>query len=282
MINDGGKLVSTEKISGTVKEISNKNGEILGVQTVTLVGDKLNNLSGVIRSYGKVKLNEKDVSNVEGYILSDGITKEQAKNWKVEEKVTEESKENKKDIKEKQEKKEQTTGTILNLGRLDNTKGIIASLSQTTVNTEKITNEDGKIVSRGAVELTTPNEYEYRGLVEGDYSTTLNAKKIIINSNIDRKNTLNLISKEKIALGQSIRARILSIAIQTDLRNAKDISATNLLSITAKNIENSGNIYSDGNIYLEAKNGDLINKDGGSIKADKQVYIEVKNGLYRS
>ena len=276
--NDGGKLFSTEKISGTVKEISNKNGEILGVQTVTLVGDKLNNLSGVIRSYGKVKLNEKDVSNVEGYILSDGITKEQAKNWKVEEKVTEESKENKKDIKEKQEKKEQTTGTLLNLGRLDNTKGIIASLSQTTVNTEKITNEDGKIVSRGAVELTTPNEYEYRGLVEGDYSTTLNAKKIIINSNIDRKNTLNLISKEKIALGQSIRARILSIAIQTDLRNAKDISATNLLSITAKNIENSGNIYSDGNIYLEAKNGDLINKDGGSIKADKQVYIEVKNG----
>ena len=273
LINDGGKLVSTEKISGIVKEISNKNGEILGVQTVTLVGDKLNNLSGVIRSYGKVKLNEKDVSNVEGYILSDGITKEQAQNWKVEEKFKEDK--NKKDV---NEKREQTTGTLLNLGRLDNTKGIIASLSQTTVNTEKITNEDGKIVSRGAVELTTPNEYEYRGLVEGDYSTTLNAKKIIINSNIDRKNTLNLISKEKIALGQSIRARILSIAIQTDLRNAKDISATNLLSITAKNIENSGNIYSDGNIYLEAKNGDLINKDGGSIKADKQVYIEVKNG----
>ena len=278
LINDEGKLLSTEKINGTAKEISNINGEILGIKTVTLVGDKLNNLSGVIRSYGKVKLNEKDVSNVEGYILSDGITKEQAKNWKVEEKVTEESKENKKDIKEKQEKKEQTTGTLLNLGRLDNTKGIIASLSQTTVNTEKITNEDGKIVSRGAVELTTPNEYEYRGLVEGDYSTTLNAKKIIINSNIDRKNTLNLISKEKIALGQSIRARILSITTQVDFNNTKDISATNLLSITAKNIENSGNIYSDGNTYLEAKNGDLINKDGGSIKADKQVYIEVKNG----
>jgi len=273
LINDGGKLVSTEKISGTVKEISNKNGEILGVQTVTLVGDKLNNLSGVIRSYGKVKLNEKDVSNVEGYILSDGITKEQAQNWKVEEKFKEDK--NKKDV---NEKREQTIGTLLNIGKLDNTKGTIASLSQTTVNVEKIANNDGKIVSRGAVELTTANEYEYRGLVEGDYSTTLNAKKIIINSNIDRKNTLNLISKEKIALGQSIRARILSIATQADLRNEKDISATNLLSITAKNIENSGNIYSDGNTYLEAKNGDLINKDGGSIKADKQVYIEVKNG----
>ena len=271
--NDGGKLLSTGKISGRVKEISNKNGEILGVQTVTLVGDKLNNLSGVIRSYGKVKLNEKDVSNVEGYILSDGITKEQAQNWKVEEKFKEDK--NKKDV---NEKREQTIGTLLNIGKLDNTKGTIASLSQTTVNVEKIANNDGKIVSRGAVELTTANEYEYRGLVEGDYSTTLNAKKIIINSNIDRKNTLNLISKEKIALGQSIRARILSIATQADLRNEKDISATNLLSITAKNIENSGNIYSDGNTYLEAKNGDLINKDGGSIKADKQVYIEVKNG----
>ena len=273
LINDGGKLVSTEKISGIVKEISNKNGEILGVQTVTLVGDKLNNLSGVIRSYGKVKLNEKDVSNVEGYILSDGITKEQAQNWKVEEKFKEDK--NKKDV---NEKREQTTGTLLNIGKLDNTKGIIASLSQTTVNVEKIANNDGKIVSRGAVELTTANEYEYRGLVEGDYSTTLNAKKIIINSNIDRKNTLNLISKEKIALGQSIRARILSIATQADFYNTKDISARNLLSITAENIENSGNIYSDGNTYLEAKNGDLINKDGGSIKADKQVYIEVKNG----
>ena len=271
--NDGGKLLSTGKISGRVKEISNKNGEILGTETVKLIGDKLDNLSGVIRSYGKIKLDEKDISNVEGYILSDGITKEQAQNWKVEEKFKEDK--NKKDV---NEKREQTTGTLLNIGKLDNTKGIIASLSQTTVNVEKIANNDGKIVSRGAVELTTANEYEYRGLVEGDYSTTLNAKKIIINSNIDRKNTLNLISKEKIALGQSIRARILSIDTQADLRNAKDISATNLLSITAKNIENSGNIYSDGNTYLEAKNGDLINKDGGSIKADKQVYIKVENG----
>ena len=239
LINDEGKLLSTEKINGIAKEISNKNGEILGVKTVTLVGDKLNNLSGVIRSYGKVKLNEKDVSNVEGYILSDGITKEQAQNWKVEEKFKEESKEdkNKKDL---NEKKEQTTGTLLNIGRLDNTKGIIASLSQTTVNVGKIANNDGKIVSKGAVELTTPNEYEYKGLVEGDYSTTLNAKKIIINNNIDRKNTLSLISKEELTLGQSIRARILSIATQADLRNTKDISATNLLSITAKNIENSG------------------------------------------
>lgn len=89
---------------------------------------------------------------------------------------------------------------------------------------------------------------------------------------------MSLISKEELTLGQNIRARILSIATQADLRNTKDISATNLLSITAKNIENSGNLYSNGNTYLEAKNGDLINKDGGSIKADKQVYIKVENG----
>ena len=89
---------------------------------------------------------------------------------------------------------------------------------------------------------------------------------------------MSLISKEELTLGQNVRARILSIATQADLRNTKDISATNLLSITAKNIENSGNLYSNGNTYLEAKNGDLINKDGGSIKADKQVYIKVENG----
>ena len=69
LINDEGKLLSTEKISGTAKKISNKNGEILGTQTVKLIGDKLNNLSGLIKSNGKITLDMKETSNVKGYIL---------------------------------------------------------------------------------------------------------------------------------------------------------------------------------------------------------------------
>ena len=77
--NDEGKLVSTEKISGKVKEISNKNGEISGTETVKLIGDKLDNFSGLIKSNGKIALAIKETSNVKGYILSDGLTKEDVK-----------------------------------------------------------------------------------------------------------------------------------------------------------------------------------------------------------
>ena len=73
LINDEGKLLSTEKISGTAKEISNVNGEISGTQTVKLIGDKLNNFSGLIKSNGKITLDMKETSNVKGYILSDGL-----------------------------------------------------------------------------------------------------------------------------------------------------------------------------------------------------------------
>ncbi|MHB9305892.1 hypothetical protein ACW0UU_00120, partial [Fusobacterium polymorphum] len=60
--NDGGKLLSTEKISGRVKEISNKNGEISGTETVKLIGDKLDNFSGLIKSNGKIALDIKETS----------------------------------------------------------------------------------------------------------------------------------------------------------------------------------------------------------------------------
>ena len=79
MINDEGKLLSTEKISGTAKKISNVNGEVTGTQTVKLIGDKLNNLSGLIKSNGKIALDMKETSNIKGYILSDGLTKEDVK-----------------------------------------------------------------------------------------------------------------------------------------------------------------------------------------------------------
>ena len=79
LINDEGKLLSTEKISGTAKKISNVNGEVTGTQTVKLIGDKLNNLSGLIKSNGKITLDMKETSNVKGYILSDGLTKEDVK-----------------------------------------------------------------------------------------------------------------------------------------------------------------------------------------------------------
>ncbi|EEY34352.1 hypothetical protein, partial [Pseudoleptotrichia goodfellowii] len=70
----------------------------------------------------------------EGYILADGITKEEAKKWEVKEKAPE-KKEDKKEESKKDEVKEQTTGVELKADRLDNTKGIIASLGQTTINT---------------------------------------------------------------------------------------------------------------------------------------------------
>ncbi|MHB9303774.1 hypothetical protein ACW0S0_02495, partial [Fusobacterium polymorphum] len=110
--NDGGKLVSTEKISGRVKEISNKDGEISGTETVKLIGDKLDNFSGLIKSNRKIALDIKETSNVKGYILSDGLTKEDVKK---------EENKNQKDIKDDKNKEKGIEIT----GDLDNTEGVI-------------------------------------------------------------------------------------------------------------------------------------------------------------
>ena len=271
-INDEGKILTNEKLDIAAKEGSNIRGEIFGSEGVKIVGEKLNNLTGVIRSNGKIDLNVKETINREGYILSDGITKEEAKKWEVKEKGPE-KKEDKKEESKKDEVKEQTTGVELKADRLDNTKGIIASLGQTTLNVGKVSNVEGKIVSRGVVELTTPNEYEYEGLVEGDAVTTLNGKKITIKEKMERKNTLELIGQEGIILKDEIVSGILRLDTKSDLKNAKDIRGLDTLSVTAKNIENEGNLLSDKNLYVKAE-GKLLNKGTGLIKGKENTYLE--------
>ncbi|RRD34555.1 hypothetical protein EII29_11660, partial [Leptotrichia sp. OH3620_COT-345] len=123
-----------------IKETSNIRGEISGNEGIKLIGEKLNNLTGVIRSNGKIDTDIKHTLNRQGFILSDGITKEEAEKWQVQEKVSEK----KEDKKQEEEKKEQTTGVILKGERLDNVKGIIASLGQTTLNIGGLSNKEGK------------------------------------------------------------------------------------------------------------------------------------------
>ena len=84
-------------------------------------------------------------------------------------------------------------------------------------------------MSRGVVELTTPNEYEYEGLVEGDAVTTLNGKKITIKEKMQRKNTLELIGQEGIILKDEIVSGILRLDTKSDLKNAKDIRGLDTL-----------------------------------------------------
>ncbi|WP_158612565.1 hypothetical protein, partial [Leptotrichia sp. OH3620_COT-345] len=115
-------------------------------------------------------------------------------------------------------------------------------LGQTTLNIGGLSNKEGKIVSRGVVELTTPNEYVYEGLVEGDYVTTLKEKKVTVNEKINRNNTLELIGEKGINLKEDIVSRILNIDTKSNLENKKEIKGLDTLSVRAKNIENEGRL----------------------------------------
>ena len=168
LINDDGKLTSIDRIEGKIKEISNIRGEILGEEGIQIIGEKLNNFSGVLRSGKNIETELKELNNREGYILKDGITKEEAQKWAVQ-KV--ELKESSEEIKDNSDKK--NTKPSISAERLDNTRGIIASLTGTYIKTSDISNSGGKVVSRNEVVLDMPSDYTYEGLVAGDVSTTI-------------------------------------------------------------------------------------------------------------
>ena len=90
---------------------------------------------------------------------------------------------------------------------------------------------------------------------------------------MQRKNTLELIGQEGIILKDEIVSGILRLDTKSDLKNAKDIRGLDTLSVTAKNIENEGNLLSDKNLYVKAE-GKLLNKGTGLIKGKENTYLE--------
>ena len=290
LINDDGKLTSIDKIEGEIKEISNIRGEILGEESIKIIGEKLNNFSGVLRSGKNIETELKELNNREGYILKDGITKEEAQKWAVQ-KIAEKSekseeKPSSEEVKQQDGEKDRKYASAgpnairkvepsISAERLDNTRGIIASLTGTYIKTSDISNSDGKVVSRNEVVLDMPSDYTYEGLVAGDASTVIRAGTVTVNGKMDRSDALTLVGKHGVNLKDDITARVLTLDTGSSvLNNAMNIRGEEGLSISSLNIINDGNILSGGTLLVNAR-GKVHNSATG-LMSGKNVQVDAK------
>ena len=288
LINDDGKLTSIDKIEGEIKEISNIRGEILGEESIKIIGEKLNNFSGVLRSGKNIETELKELNNREGYILKDGITKEEAQKWAVQ-KIAEkaekaEEKPSSEEVKQPDGEKDRKNASAgpnairkvepsISAERLDNTRGIIASLTGTYIKTSDISNSDGKVVSRNEVVLDMPSDYTYEGLVAGDASTVISAGTVTVNGKMNRSDALTLIGKHGVNLKDDITARVLTLDTGSSvLNNAMNIRGEEGLSISSLNIINEGNILSGGTVLINAR-GKVYNGATG-LMSGKNVQVD--------
>jgi len=290
LINDDGKLTSIDKIEGEIKEISNIRGEILGEESIKIIGEKLNNFSGVLRSGKNIETELKELNNREGYILKDGITKEEAQKWVVQ-KIAEkpeksEEKPSSEEVKQPDGEKDRKYASAgpnairkvepsISAERLDNTRGIIASLTGTYIKTSDISNSGGKVVSRNEVVLDMPSDYTYEGLVAGDASTVISAGTVTVNGKMNRSDALTLIGKHGVNLKDDITARVLTLDTGSSvLNNARNIRGEEGLSISSSNIINDGNILSGGTLLVNAR-GKVYNSATG-LMSGKNVQVDVE------
>ena len=268
LINDDGKLASSQRIEGVIKETSNRNGEIYGAEGIKIIGEKLSNISGTVRSDRNIETVLKVLDNRDGYVLKDGITKEEAQKWEVKKAEVKESSEETKDNSNKKD-----TETSISAERIDNTRGIIASLTGTYIKTSDISNMDGKIVSRNEVVLDMPSDYTYEGLVAGDVSTTISANTVTVNDRLERSDILNLIGRNGVNLREDIAARVLSVDTGTsDITNARNIKGEEGVVLKAGNVTNDGNILSGGTLLVNA--GGKVYNSATGLMSGKNVQVD--------
>ena len=276
-VSGSGNIESYGKINIKSRLTENR-GEIYSTEKVEVTGQKLDNTEGIIRSNGNIKLDVSETKNVKGYILSDGLTKEEADNW-AKAKIDEKIKDN--NTTDTDNANDNNNHGINIIGdRLENTEGIIASLTNTELNLEKVSNEKGSIVSKGIVELIIYGDYVHEGLIEGDTYTKIKGNTIVVNDNIRRNSILELIGNNNLILRENIVAKVLKLETGKNLENEKEIKGTEALILTGDNILNKGNILSDDYLELIAKNK-LINEGTGTIEGLGNTYLKA-GSIYNS
>ena len=257
--NRKGNILGSGKTDVGSKDTDNREGSILSEDDVEIRSDKINNILGKVKGNGKIDVKAKTLDNKNGEITgTDDVNVESTKLNNDEGKISSIN----------------STATVKS-DDASNVRGIIESLTKTTVNAGHIRNAGGKIVSEGIVELNTPSEYTYEGTVEGKVLTAINGGKITVNDRIERSGALELIAQNGITLNNDVAARILSLQTNSDFDNSHLLKGNEYLSIKANNVTNSGQMLSDEYVYVKA-DGQLVNGLTGRIVSNGDSFIETR------
>lgn len=305
--NRKGSVLSEEKIEIDSQRTSNTEGTILSNGKIGIMGvldntggtvrsDAVNidgkissNSSGIISGFDELKINGSSADNVNGKLESEGeidikvgiLDNRSGKITGVEDVEINGNLNN-------------TEGEILSLAKevtiksddAKNIRGLIKGYMKTLLDVKGFKNKEGKVLSEGAVELTTPDELIYEGIIEGSLYTAITADKFTLNEELNQ-DTLSITADNGILLNNDLTARVLYLSTESDFDNAHSVKGKEYLSVEAKDISNDSQLLSDSTVYLKADNiynrnrlevrpdGTYRIRSGGSIEG-QDVYLEVE------
>ncbi|MFI8225071.1 hemagglutinin repeat-containing protein [Pseudomonas sp. NPDC085632] len=260
--NDGGKLLSNEKLTLVIERaLSNVKG-LIASASLDSRSDTLNNSSGDIRVRGDVDFSVTGMfDNHNGVVIADnGLT------------ITAASLDN------RQEGLIGSTKALnLNVARVDNRSGELSSKSDVSLIGAWLDNSDSGYMLAGGNLALTVNDVINRnkGLLSGDTGLTLSGKTLENSGRLTSQKDLaiNLSGDLNNAQGSLVNEGALAITAQSLNNNAGTVSSAKALTVDTRGaISNrGGSLLTDGDLTLNSST--LDNQQKGVISSKSSLNI---------
>ncbi len=260
--NDGGKLMSNEKLTLVIERaLSNVKG-VIASASLDSRSDSLNNNSGDIRVRGDVDFSVTGMfDNHNGVVIADnGLT------------ITAASLDN------RQEGLIGSTKALnLNVVRVDNRSGELSSKSDVSLIGAWLDNSDSGYMLAGGNLALTVNDVINRnkGLLSGDSGLTLTGKTLENSGRLTSQKDLaiNLSGDLNNAQGSLVNEGALAITAQSLNNNTGTVSSANALTVDTRGAVSNqgGKLLTDGDLILNSRA--LDNQQNGAISSKTKLNI---------
>ncbi|VVQ08080.1 hemagglutinin repeat-containing protein [Pseudomonas fluorescens] len=260
--NDGGKLLSNEKLTLVVERaLSNVKG-VIASASLDSRSDSLNNNSGDIRVRGDVDFSVTGMfDNQNGVVIADdGMTISAAS------------------LDNRQEGLIGSTNALnLNVARVDNRSGELSSKSDVSLIGAWLDNSDSGYMLAGGNLALTVNDVINRnkGLLSGDTGLTLSGKTLENSGRLTSQKDLaiNLSGDLNNAQGSLVSEGALAITAQSLNNDAGTVSSANALTVDTRGAVSNqgGKLLTDGDLILNSRA--LDNQQKGVISSKANLHI---------
>ncbi|NHX02172.1 hemagglutinin repeat-containing protein [Pseudomonas koreensis] len=260
--NDGGKLLSNEKLSLTIERALNNVKGLIASASLDSRSDSLNNTSGDIRVRGDVDFSVTGMfDNQNGVVIADnGLT------------ITAASLDN------RQEGLIGSTKALnLTVDRIDNRSGELSSKADVSLIGAWLDNSDSGYMLAGGNLALTVNEVINRnkGLLSGDSGLTLTGKTLENSGRLTSQKDLaiNLSADLNNAQGSLVNEGALAITAQSLNNNGGTVSSANALTIDTRGAVSNqgGKLLTNSDLTLNSST--LDNQQNGAISSKTKLNI---------
>ncbi|TCP11327.1 filamentous hemagglutinin, partial [Bisgaardia hudsonensis] len=277
--NQQGRIASKDKQEITATDINNTQGKIQTETSLEVKATNITNNQGEINANQEAKLTlSNDLLQQKGVIKASELT---VRANQIQSENSSQILANTLDILTEQNLSNKSSTILANKGitlsslRLDNTKGVISSETQSiNINTHKeaLNNTQGQIGAKTDLTVDSGVINNYQGTVYG--------KTVVIDTH--HQDLINTQTKQTKAEKEKGITALETLTLKTkDIENTTGrIASGQDLSITAQNITNTqGEIQTNSNFDLNAQN---IGNNQGKVTAIKQLNIDLIGNLTQS